>query len=151
MSQAPSQTQTSETFFDTHIYTREELERKLRELSEDLRELREALENLRGAFADVLNFIYYKTIVSTETFVKISEKFDELKQAILDAIDETVVNELGLDVDVDKYEKQYNVKFTYETERLLGVALLKDNESVKPAVIWTDYDEVWYYEGERSE
>ena len=151
MSQAPSQTQTQKSFFEAPIFTREELEKKLRELSEDLRELREALENLRGAFADVLNFIYYKTIVSTETFVKISEKFDELKQAILDAIDETVVNELGLDVDVDKYEKQYNVKFTYETERLLGVALLKDNESVKPAVIWTDYDEVWYYEGERSE
>jgi len=43
------------------------------------------------------------------------------------------------------------VSFPYETERQLGVALLKDGESVKPVVVWTDYDEIDYSEGEKSE
>jgi predicted nuclease with TOPRIM domain len=134
--------------FKATVYTREKLERELRELNNDLRELREALENLRHAFAEVLDFIYYKTIVSTETFTKITKKFDELKQAILDAINESIVNKLELDVDIEKY----NVKFTtYESEKPLGVALMQNGETVRPVIVYTDYITINYRKGEESE
>jgi hypothetical protein len=133
------------------IYTREELEEKMRELNNDMRELRETLESIRNAFADIVEFLYYKTIVSTETFVNVSEKFKELEQSILDAVDESIINELELDTDIDKYEREYGVKFSYETEKLLGVVMLKENETVRPVVIWTDYKMVDYYEGEKNE
>jgi hypothetical protein len=109
------------------------------------------LENLHGAFRDILNFMYYNAIISTETFSKICEKYDELKQAILDAVDESIVNELQLDTDIEKYEKAFNVKFRYDSEKQLGVALVEERGAVRPVVVWTDYNEIGYYEGEKNE
>jgi glutamine synthetase adenylyltransferase len=149
MSKPQTQTPNSESFFKAPVYTREELEEELKKIREVLREFHRMLENLHDTYRDILNYIYYNTIISTETFHRVCEKFDELEQAILDAIDESVVNELQLDTDIEKYEEQYNVKFRYESERQLGVVLLKENETVKPVVIWTDYKTIDYYEGEK--
>ena len=153
MSQTQSQTQpqTPKSFLNAPIYTREELKRKLRELNRKIERVREPLVNAVRAISDIHDILYFELCVRDEILEKLRDAEMQLKDAVYDAIDEMIVNELQLDVDIDKYEKQYNVKFSYDAERQLGVALLKENDTVKPVVIWTDYREVWYYEGERNE
>jgi predicted nuclease with TOPRIM domain len=150
MCQTQTQTQTqTQDFFE--IYSVEELRKRLDEINSDLKEFKEIMENLRGAFRDVLNFMYYKTVISTETFSKICEKFDSLKHLIFDAIDEWLVNKLQVDTDIEKYERAFNVSYYCDGERQLGVVLLRENDVVKPVVVWTDYKEVGYIEGEKNE
>jgi len=145
MSQTQSQTPKAP------VYERHELEKMLRKLSEKVGYLAELLERAERSIRDIHYVLYYKTDVSAKILDEIVGLFYKLRDRIYDAIDELVVRELQLDVDVDKYEEQYNVKFGYGDERLLGVALVVEGGKVKPVVIWTDYSEVGYYEGERSE
>jgi hypothetical protein len=137
--------------FGAPIYTREELKRKLRELNRRVERVREPLVNAVRAISDIYDILYFELCIRDEILEKLRDAEMQLKDAVYDAIDELVTNELRLDPDIEKYEKEYGVKFTYESERQLGVVILKENETVKPVVIWTDYREVWYYEGERSE
>jgi hypothetical protein len=149
MSQTPSQTPQALKDFFGPVYSIGELKEKLDEINRDLKEFNEIMKSLREAFREILNFMYYKTVISTETFSKICEKFDELEHSILDAIDESIVNKLQLDTDIEKYERAFNVKFYFDDERQLGVVMLKENGTTKPVVIWTDYQTVGYYEGEK--
>jgi len=60
--------------------------------------------------------------------------------------------ELPYDVDIEKFERAFNIKFSYESERTLGVILVEYyDDGVKPVLIWTDYREVGYLEGEKDE
>jgi len=104
-----------------------------------------------SAIRDIHGFFYFEPHVRDETLEKLRDAEIQLRDAVYDAVDEMIVRELQLDVDIDKYEEQYNVRFLYDSERQLGVALVAEGDKVKPVVIWTDYEVVGYYEGERSE
>jgi predicted Zn-dependent protease len=146
MSQTPSQTQTPKDFFT--VYTRKELERKLEELNEKLEPVLNAMHSILSLLDDIYSYLYQKNIATLEELDKLRNAQQNLKSLIEDTVDAIVVRELRLDVDIEKYEKRYNVSFPYETERQLGVALVKDKDTVKPVVVYTDYDEIGYYEGE---
>jgi len=135
--------------FKAPIYAREELEAKIEKLNREIRHLTDLLASAIMPLARIHLFLCKKTSISDDISQRIDELIGELKNVVRDAIDEMIVNELQLDTDIEKYEKQYNVKFDYETERQLGVVILRD--TFKPVVVWTDYDEVRYYEGERNE
>jgi len=133
------------------IYTREKLEKMLRVLNERVGYLAELLERAEKNVGEIHYVLYYKTDIDIEIVDEIAELFRKLKSKVYDAIDKIIVSKLQLDTDIEKYEKQYNVKFNYETERQLGVVMLKENETVEPVVIWTDYSVVSYCKGERNE
>jgi hypothetical protein len=151
MSQTPSQTQTptQRDFFEAPIYTREELESKLRELSERVKHIDELLKKAKS----ILDEIYYAVFRELSTNLVVAHNIvavtDEVEKAVRDAVDEIIVQRLQLDTDFEKYEKEFGVTFPYETERQLGVALVRENGKVKPVVIWTDYITLGYSEGER--
>jgi hypothetical protein len=144
MSKAQPQTRDSET----PVYAKELLEVKLRNLQWKmdwlLRNFHVAWRNLmetRGKLAETSS-------ISLETVTRFDNAMEELKNTIYDAVDEMIVNELRLDVDVEKYEKQYRVKFSHDSEHIVGVALLESGGKVKPVAICTDYKTLWYHEGE---
>ena len=128
------------------IYTREELERKLRELNTIVRNIAERFKIAEAHLNTVADSLW--STLSYAHYAKFEDKIRDLEDALRDSIDELIIGELQLDTDIEKYEKEYNVKFPYESERQLGVVILKENETVKPVVIWTDYEVVGYYEGE---
>jgi hypothetical protein len=130
------------------VYTREELETKLRRLNEKLSTVFRKLELFRE-LVEIPSDLYYSLLVDIDTAEYIGRKICHLVDEIYDLIDAIIVRALNLDVDIDKYERQYNVKFTYETERQLGVALVKEDDKVRPVVVWTDYETIGYYEGEK--
>jgi len=133
------------------IYTREELEEALRAFGEFLEYLAKLLEKAEKSISEIYYILYYKTGIDTEIASEIAETSHNLKIRVYDAIDELIVDRLQLDTDIDKYEKQYNVRFDYTEEKLLGVVMLSENETVKPVVIWTDYKSIGYYEGKKNE
>ena len=133
------------------IYTREELEEQLRKLQSKLDSILGEFSEARRKLVETHYKLYKMWTVSADTADKVYSAIRELESAVYDAIDEMIVNELELDTDIEKYEREYNVVFSYTEERLLGVVMLKDNDTVKPVVIWTDYREVGYYEGEKDE
>ena len=151
MSKPESQTQNPKTFFEAPVYEKHELEEILRVLNVRVKRLAELLERAVKAVDEIYHVLYYKTNVDIKIVDEISEISIRLKSRVYDAIDELIVSELRLDTDIEKYEREYKVEFPYVSERQLGVALLKENETVKPVVVWTDYSTVDYYEGERSE
>jgi hypothetical protein len=135
----------------THIYTREELEEKLRELSERVKHIGELLRKAKSALDEVYYAVFRELSTNLVVAHNIIEAGDEVEKAVRDAVDEIIVQRLQLDTDIDKYEKEFGVTFPYEAERQLGVALVREDSEVKPVVIWTDYKTVDYYEGEKSE
>ena len=151
MSKPESQTQTPKPFLNAPVYEKHELEKILKMLSEKVEYLAELLEKAERSISEIHYILYYKTDVNIKIVDEIAEIGRRLKHAIYDAIDELIINTLQLDTDIEKYERQYNVEFPYVSERHLGVVMLKENETVKPVVIWTTYREVDYYEGERNE
>ena len=149
MSKSRIKTQNPESFFEAPIYTREELEFKLERLEWKIDYL---LRNFHIAWRNLIETrakLAETHSISTNTVSRFDNAIEELKNIIYDAVDEMVVNELKLDTDIEKYEEQYNVKFKHGEERQLGVALLREGEVVKPVVIYTDYKNLRYCEGER--
>ena len=133
------------------VYEKHELEKILKMLSEKVEYLTELLEKAERSISEIHYILYYKTDIDIEIIDEIAKISRKLKSRVYDAIEELVISELQLDTDIEKYERQYNVKFSYDVERQLGVVLLKENDTTKPVVIWTDYSTVDYYEGERNE
>ena len=150
MSKPESQTQTPKPFFKAPIYEKSELKAKIEKLNREIQHITDLWTSATVPLVRIHITLCNKTSISDTISRRIDELIDELKNAVQDAIDELVINELQLDPDIEEYERQYNVKFDYDTERQLGVVMLKENETVKPVVIWTTYREVDYYEGEPS-
>ena len=138
----------SQTQTNAPIYTREELEKILKMLSEKVEYLAELLEKAEKSISEIHRTLYYEPDVDIKIVDEIEEIRRNLKNKVFDAIDEMIINKLQLDTDIEKYEKEYKVEFPYVSERHLGVVMIKENETVKPAVVWTTYIEVDYYEGE---
>jgi hypothetical protein len=151
MSKPISQTQTPKSFFEAPVFTKEELESKLKDLQSKLDSI---LEDFNVAHKKLLETHYKFFKMSTVSIGSVEKLYDAIlavRDRVYDIIDEMIVNELDLDTDIEKYEEEYKVHFGYTEERLLGVVMLKENDTVKPVVVWTDYREVGYYEGEKSE
>jgi len=145
MSQTPSQTQTPESFL--HVYTREELENRLRELNEKVRRVyelwSEALRLLNKVVREIRGEVCW-TITE-----KLYRAVNEIRDAVKDAIEDMAFHKIVFE-DIEKFDiNPYDFLEFYE--KPLGVVLLKENESAKPIVIYTDYSRVWYTEGERYE
>jgi hypothetical protein len=148
MSQTRTQTPSKlESFFEAPIYTREELEEKLRRLNEKLERITGKLREFEGALDEIFAMFVCEQAISMGTVWRMFKWRLSIENVVQDAVAELIVKELQLDVATGKYEKLYGVKFTHETERIVGVVLLKENETLKPAVIWTNYEIVGYYEG----
>jgi hypothetical protein len=146
----PQAPQTPE-FFEAPIYTREELEERLRRLQEKLDYISERLSEALSALDEIYATLQREPAVTTKTLWRVVACDLDVESTVKDAVDEMVVNELKLDTDIEKYEEHFNVEFRHGEERQLGVALLKEGGRVKPVVVWTDYQEIGYYEGEKSE
>jgi hypothetical protein len=130
------------------VYTREELDSALRELA-----LR--IERILGDFSEAcarLSRVRYELerdlSVSAGAVGRLNRAVEELRSTLQDAVDEMIVSRLRLDTDIEKYEGAFGVKFRCRPERQLGVVLVRDGETVRPVVIWSDYVRVGYCEGE---
>jgi len=146
-----TQNQTQTINSKAPIYTREELESKLRKLQSKLDSILEDFDKAYKKLLDIHLKLYKTPSISTDTADKIHSVIKKLESIVYDAVDEIIVNELELDTDIEKYEEEYNVVFSYTEERLLGVVMLSENETVRPVVVWTDYETVDYYEGEKGD
>jgi hypothetical protein len=120
------------------IYTEKELEYKLEGLRWKITYL---MRSFNVAYTSLLETRYKlnEMPVSDDIVRKLDELITELRDTVHDAIDELVAEELGVDVDVEKY----SVKPSYETEHVIGVVLVKEGDELKPVIIYTDYKEVW--------
>ena len=132
------------------VYTREELDSELEKLVLRIKHMLEDFNESSARLSRVEYELNRDLSVSTRTVSRFHEILEELRSALQDAIDEMVVNRLRLDTDIEKYERAFNVKFDYESERQLGVALLREGGELKPVVVWTDYSRIGYYEGKRE-
>jgi hypothetical protein len=133
------------------IYTRKELEMRLYHLERRLEPILKLANDIKLSIDALLGHLLQKRLVTGDELARLQELQRELMEFIYDLIDAIIVRALDLDVDIDKYEKQYRIKFYEDGEHFIGVAMLKENDVVKPVVIWTDYEIVWYSEGERDE
>jgi hypothetical protein len=130
------------------VYTREELEERIRELALRARRVLGEFSSVYERLSRLHAELNRDLSISTETLWRLYVLLEDLKSAFYDAVDEMIVSGLGLDVDIEKYERAFGVKFGYGSERQLGVALLREGSELKPVVIWTDYEEIGYYTGE---
>jgi Mg2+ and Co2+ transporter CorA len=133
------------------IYTREELETKLKHLEIKLERVFKLAEDIRRSVDALWWHLYQERLATGDELRKLDELQRELVDFIYDLVDAIIARELKLDVDIDKYEKQYGIKFYEGDEHFVGVALVKENNEVKPVVVWTDYLTVGYTEGEREQ
>ena len=144
MSQTPETPQAFEI-------SRYDLELRLLGLNEKLKELREQYERVFSELVklgDTLN-----KLGARETSLKLIDIIMEFKDIFYDGVGEMVVNRLGLDVNIEKYERQYGVRFARdESKKLIGATLMRDSDTdtVKPVVVYIDYEEIWYSEGEKE-
>jgi hypothetical protein len=129
------------------IYTKDELDGKIKRLKKEITELNTLWSNTRKLLDTIYVLLCKKMGINANSVQKINELIYEFRDAIYDVIDELVVSELELDTDIEKYEKQYNVAFSYDTERLLGVVMLKEDDTTRPVVVWTDYKSIGYWRG----
>jgi hypothetical protein len=150
VSKPEPQTPQTPKFFEAPIYTREELEEKLRRLQEKLDYIAERLSRAIRALGEIHALLQREPAVTTKTLWNMIECGLHVDGAVKDAVDALIIRTLLLDIDIPKYEAHFNVKFRHGEERQLGVALIKEGGRVKPVVICTDYRRVWYSEGERG-
>jgi hypothetical protein len=129
------------------VYTKDELDAKIKRLKKEITELNTLWSNTRKLLDMIYVLLCRKIGINANSVQKINELIYEFRDAIYDVIDELVVSELELDTDIEKYEKQYNVAFSYDTERLLGVVMLKEDDTTRPVVVWTDYKSIGYWRG----
>jgi hypothetical protein len=74
----------------------------------------------------------------------------EIGRKLDEAVESTIVSELKLDREVEKYETQYSVKFNTKNGRILGVILVRSKNRIKPVAVWTNGETLDYIEGEKQ-
>jgi len=132
------------------VYNKEELEEKIARLNKIASEINQSLKialdhlyNVEKRIAKELNpigYIEYAHDLLVETIA--------IQCIIDDAIDAIIATTLYPDPDIERYEREYNVSFGYDTESLIGVVLLREGGKVKPVVIWRSGANINYWEGE---
>jgi hypothetical protein len=130
-------------------YDKEELEARVNRLNKVILDIVQSMEIALKQLYEVEEKIA-RELPLPESFEYSHKLYMEelnVKEIIEDAIDTLVEKTLYPDPDVEKYERQYNVDFGYGDERVYGVVLLRENDKVKPVVIWRDYSIINYYEG----
>jgi hypothetical protein len=128
-------------------YSREQLDREIKRLSREVKRIDRLLKRAIEPVSHIQRLMYGKASVSVEKPDEISKIVKKLVRTVFDAIDEMVINELQLDTNFERY----SIKPQLDGKQWLGVALLRENNTVKPVVIWTDYENVGYYEVKKIE
>jgi hypothetical protein len=130
---------------DTLRYKLSKVNKLLEQVNSEYKTAKRALDNIERIMSRYV-FYYFPDI-----YIKLVEAIRDLEETLKDNIEKLIHYEIPYDQDITKFEKAFNVKFKYESERILGVILLEEKGNVKPVVIWTDYKTVDYYEGEKNE
>ena len=144
MSQTPETPQAFEI-------SRYDLELRLLWLNEKLKELRELYDKIFKSLAKLIDML--EEMRAEEAKKRLINIVLEFWRIPYDAVYEVARNRLGLDVDIEKYERQYGVRFARdESKKLIGATLMRDSDTntVKPVVVYIDYEEIWYSEGEKE-
>jgi hypothetical protein len=89
--------------------------------------------------------------IDPKLYEAISNLSEELKKKLDEAAENVVVNEAKLDREVEKYEKLYGVKFHVEDGKILGVALVREKNKVRPVAVSISRDKVRFIEGKTHE
>jgi hypothetical protein len=130
-------------------YTKEEFEAKINMLNRAILEIIQSMEMSLRHLYDVEKKIAGELPLS-ESFEYAHMIYNEslvIQEIVDDALDVLVVKTLHPDPDVEKYEEQYNIDLDCGEERVYGVVLLRENDKVKPVVIWRNYSIVSYWRG----
>jgi hypothetical protein len=130
-------------------YTKEELEARINHLNKVILEIIQSMEMAQKHLYNLEKRIA-KELPLSESFEyshKIYMESMRIQEIVNDALDTLIDKTLYPDPDVEKYEKQYNVDLNCGDERVYGVVLLRENDRVKPVVIWRNYSIVNYWRG----
>jgi hypothetical protein len=133
------------------IYTQKELNEKLDMLLDKMKRVMEPYNVAYRRLLDMLVAMDAMSSIRRDFLYMVGYAIVDLEHAVKDVIDEMIVNELGVDTDIEKYEKEYGVRFDYDEDSLLGVVMLKKGETVMPVAIWTDYKSIGFCTGEKNE
>jgi len=100
-----------------------------------------------------INYLIYSILnrikVDRSTVETIFNLSQELERKLDEAVENTIVSEVKLDREVEKYERQYNVRFNIKDGRILGVILVRSKSKIKPVAVWTNGETLSYIEGEK--
>jgi hypothetical protein len=123
------------------IYTREDLIKEIKRVEGKMSYILDNWSEASRLLYKIWRYLSYAT--NTEKTSELYDRIRDVETLIYDIIDEMIVRELRLDTDVEKYTKP-----SYENERTLGVALVRDGGETKPVVVvvYTDYKRIDYYE-----
>jgi hypothetical protein len=130
---------------DTLRYKLNKVNKLLEQVNREYQTAKRALDNIERIMSRYV-FYYFP-----RTYIKLVESLRDLEDAYKDNVEKLIHYEIPYDPDVEKFEKAFGVKFKHGDERLLGVILLEKKGNVRPLAIWTNYKEVGYLEGEKSE
>jgi hypothetical protein len=108
----------------------------------DLREIGERSSEVVNSLESLIEMIKKDERIREKTKEWIESIESDLHDAIAELIIEIVVRELKPDVDISKY----GIESAGGIRKIIGVVMVKENESIKPVAIWTDYNRVWYSE-----
>jgi hypothetical protein len=152
MSQTPPQTQSQtpdlDIFSTTYTCKEDILKYKINRLNQQIGLIREHYDRAKESLEKILNILAQYALYNE--YYKLVDAIRDLDNALKDNIEGLIFYEIPYNPDIEKYEKKYKVKFKYDSERQLGVVLVEEKGTVKPVVVWTDYKEVGYLEGERQ-
>jgi hypothetical protein len=124
---------------EASIYGRGELDAKLEEAVRRAQHIVSIFNKAYKYLLETRDKLSDATGIGTDIVARFNSLIEELRVIVHDAVDELVVNELGLDVDVEKYEEKYGVRLKCEAGRQLGVVLVKEDSRVEPVVICINY------------
>jgi len=130
-------------------YTKEELETRINRLNKIVLDIIQSMEIALKQLYEVEKKIA-KELPPLESFEYSHKLYMEelsIEEIINDALDTLIDKTLYPDPDIKKYEEQYSIDFGYDSERVHGVVLLRENDKVKPVIIWRDYSIINYYAG----
>lgn len=130
-------------------YTKEELEARINHLNKVILEIIQSMEMALKHLYEVEKKIA-KELPPLESFEYSHKLYMEsinIQEIVNDALDTLIDKTLYPDPDVEKYEREYGVDLNCGETRIYGVVLLKENDKVKPVVIWRNYSIVNYWRG----
>jgi hypothetical protein len=140
----------SETL-ESHACTWRTLEARLERAVEKASKILESRHRIEREI-DYLIYAILNRIKVDESIVEtVFSLSEELKRKLDEAVENIVVSEAKLDREVEKYERQYGVRFHAREGRILGVALVREESRVKPIAVWMSREKVGYIEGDQYE
>jgi Zn-dependent M32 family carboxypeptidase len=97
----------------------EEFEKRLKDVEKKIKPLVEKFNATTKALSELLDAFY-----KYDVYYEVRAVVSDLEDTVREAIDEIIARELSLDVNVTKYEEQYDVDLMKEEWRIIGIAVL---------------------------